>query len=92
MLVFSLFWFYHGFIDLETNNMAGAAKIGLGILWLSPLKRKWTLHAVQTCIFAVFAFLDAGIYSLLLSVITAASGLISLRLPSARHTKRKRKK
>lgn len=58
-LFFSLFWFYHGFIDLETNNMAGAAKIGLGILWLSPLKRKWTLHAVQTCIFAVFAFLDA---------------------------------
>ncbi|WP_413287313.1 hypothetical protein [Bacillus mojavensis] len=90
-LFFSLFWFYHGFADRETNNMARAAIIVLGILWLSPLKRKWILHAVQACIFAVYAFLDAGICSLLLSVVTVASGLISLRLPSARHTERKKK-
>ncbi|MCY8281986.1 hypothetical protein MOC06_23265, partial [Bacillus inaquosorum] len=67
--------------------------IGMGMLWLIPLKRKWIIHAGQACIFAGFAFVGSEILlSMLLCVFSAASGVLSLQLPSAWHTKRKRKK
>ncbi|MDM5301946.1 hypothetical protein QUF44_10125 [Bacillus subtilis] len=92
-LFFSLFWFYQGFTGFETSIFAGTAKIGWGILWLIPLKKKWIIHAVQAFIYAGFVFLGSEILlSILLSVFSAASGVLNLQLPSARHTKRKRKK
>lgn len=92
-LFFSLFWFYQGFAGVKTSILAGTAEIGLAILWLLPLKRKWIIHGVQACIFAGFACLGSEIFMwVLLSVFSAASGALSLQLPSARRTKRKRKK
>ncbi|MCY8892100.1 hypothetical protein MOD50_02435 [Bacillus spizizenii] len=92
-LFFSLFWMFQGFTGIETNILAGTAEIGLGILWLIPLKRKWIIHVVQACLFAGFAILGSEIVLWIpLSVFSAASGILSLQLPSARHTKRKRKK
>ncbi|MFH0345842.1 hypothetical protein ACHADS_04625 [Bacillus vallismortis] len=92
-LFFSLFWFYQGFTGFETSIFAGTAKIGWGVLWLIPLKKKWIIHAVQAFIYAGFVFLGSEILlSILLSVFSAASGVFNLQLPSARHTKRKRKK
>ncbi|MBT2575144.1 hypothetical protein J7E26_14495 [Bacillus sp. ISL-51] len=94
-LFFSLYWFHQGFADffLEANRIAGALESGLGILWMVPFGRKWLLHAGQVCIFSVSAFLPSGILlSVLLGAITAAGIILSLKLPSARHTKRKRKK
>lgn len=92
-LFFSLFWMFQGFTGIETNILAGTAEIGLGILWLIPLKRKWIIHVVRACLFAGFAILGSEIVLWIpLSVFSAASGILSLQLPSARHTKRKRKK
>ncbi|MCY8721027.1 hypothetical protein [Bacillus sp. S10C12M] len=92
-LFFSLFWFYQGFTGLETSIFTRTAEIGWGILWLIPFKGKWFIHAVQACIFAGLAFLGSEAFLLiLLSVFSAVSGVLSLQLPSARHTKRKRKK
>ncbi|MFB4366285.1 hypothetical protein [Bacillus sp. LR_6] len=92
-LFFSLFWFCQGFAGVKTSILAGTAEIGLAILWLIPLKRKWIIHGVQACIFAGFACLGSEIFMwVLLSVFSAASGALSLQLPSAKRTKRKRKK
>lgn len=92
-LFFSLFWFNQGFTDVETSILAGTAEIGLAILWLIPLKRKWIIHGVQACIFALFACLGSEtLIWVLLSVCSAASGALSLQLPSAMRTNRKRKK
>lgn len=92
MSVFSLFWMFQGFTGIETNILAGTAEIGLGILWLIPLK-KMDHSCCRACLFAGFAILGSEIVLWIpLSVFSAASGILSLQLPSARHTKRKRKK
>lgn len=91
-LFFSLFWFYQGFAGVETSILAGTAEIGLAILWLIPLKRKWIIHGVQACIFAGFACLGSEIFMwVLLSVFSAASGALSLQAPQCQAHKTKEK-
>ncbi|MES5395435.1 hypothetical protein ABU952_04790 [Bacillus amyloliquefaciens] len=94
-LVFSLYWFFHGFYDCfaDAEIVRGALETGLGVLWLFPMRRKRLIHAGQSVFFCVTAMLySGGGFAIPLGMLTIAGLFLELKLPSAGHTKRKREK
>ncbi|QBG56292.1 membrane protein [Bacillus amyloliquefaciens] len=93
-LVFSLYWFFQGFYDCFAGAeiLRGALETGIGVLWLLPMRRKRLIHAGQSVFFCVSAMLySGGGFAIPLGMLTIAGLILELKLPSAGHTKRKRK-
>ncbi|MGM0859838.1 MAG: hypothetical protein ACQEWH_03755 [Bacillota bacterium] len=107
-LFFSFGWIFHGINgpfpetinllkSIQAEWLAGWLEAGIGVLFLFPLRRKRILYSVQMLILALLCFYRSGeLFSFFCYIfffaLSSAGYACSLQLPSAFHTKRKRKK
>ncbi|MEC2307986.1 hypothetical protein [Bacillus atrophaeus] len=105
-LFFSFGWIFHGINgpfpetinllkSIQAEWLAGWFEAGIGVLFLLPLRR--ILYSVQMLILALLCFYRSGeLFSsfcyIFFFALSSAGYACSLQLPSAFHTKRKRKK